>query len=83
MKTLIFNTNNTSHRTAQVGDIVYHLNQHGQYKHTLHRVRRVNEAGLAVTCCTIWLRYGAVDQSQDDAAIWCTYGCKPYQEATS
>lgn len=63
--------------TTQEGDTVYVLNSRtGTYKHTAHRVRRIDH-GLAVTYCTIWARGGTVMPLETDAMVWCEYGCKP------
>lgn len=63
--------------TTQEGDTVYVLNcRDGTYRHTLHRVRRIDN-GLAVTYCTVWARGGTVMPQEKDCAVWCEYGCKP------
>ena len=78
-RTIAFNAHTGEQVTLLVNDTVYHLNANGQYKHTMHRVRRIDEYGRAVTYCTIWMRHGAVLSSTQDAAVWCENGCKPLQ----
>lgn len=81
--TFVPSENGTTSITTQVNDTVYVLNERtGTYKHTMHRVRRIDN-GLAVTYCTIWARGGTVMPLESDCAVWCEYGCKPLtQEAT-
>ena len=79
--TVAFNAHTGEQSTVAVGDIVYNLQSNGQYKHTMHRVRRVDEHGRAVTCCTIWLRHGAVLSNTQDMAVWCENGCLQAQQA--
>jgi hypothetical protein len=66
---------------ADVDAVVYVVSSRdGTYKHTMHRVRRLAH-DIAVTYCTIWTRGGMVKAEQDDCAVWCEYGCKPFVAA--
>lgn len=60
--------------TTQPGDAVYLMND-GAYKHTLHRVARI-EHGVAVTRCDVRARGGTVMPTEKDCAVWCEHGCK-------
>lgn len=76
MATTVYTTDGTPSK-PKADEIVYALDRNGKYKHTMHRVRRVDFTGEAVTYCTTWLRYGAVKSSTSDCAVWCENGCKP------
>lgn len=77
MATIVHNAQTGTTSQPKTDQIVYALDRNGQYKHTMHRVRRVDFTGDAVTYCTTWLRYGAVESSNQDCAVWCENGCKP------
>lgn len=76
-RTMVFNAENGTSHKPQPNEVIYSLDASRQYKHTMHRVRRVATDGQAVTYCTTWLRYGAVESLATDCAVWCENGCKP------
>jgi anaerobic selenocysteine-containing dehydrogenase len=73
----VINPFDGTERRAHKGDRVYVVSRNGQYKHTAHVIRRINEQGHAVTKCTIWIRDYAVYSQDEDCFIWCENGCKP------